>query len=122
MKLLRRIDLLRRQHGTRAASGETSFRLRVEIMPNFGVPHREASREQDQRSPLNWRRGLFRIWLLLSAGWILGWVIYFAIQGMQEGLSTSGEWISVLITLLAPPIAMAIFGAAMIWALRGFVE
>jgi len=91
-------------------------------MPNFGVPHRETSKEDRERLSLNWRRGLFRVWLLLSAGWILGWVIYFAIEGMQGGLNSSGEWISVPIVLFAPPIALAIFGAAMIWALRGFVE
>jgi|SRR5580700_60949 hypothetical protein len=25
---------------------------------------------------INWRRGLFRIWLLASAGWVMGWTIY----------------------------------------------
>jgi hypothetical protein len=52
----------------------------------------------------------------------LGWAIYFAIEGTQGALSSSGEWISVPIILLAPRIALAIFGAAMIWALRGFVN
>jgi hypothetical protein len=88
-------------------------------MPNFGIPNRGTSQE---RHALNWRRGLFRVWLLMSGGWILGWAIYFAIEGTQGALSSSGEWISVPIILLAPPIALAIFGAAMIWALRGFVN
>jgi hypothetical protein len=90
-------------------------------MPNFGVPNRKEV-SKGQRVAFNWKRGLFRVWLLLSVGWILGWAIYFSLEGLQGGLSTSSEGISMLVVLIAPPIALAIFGAAMIWALRGFVE
>ncbi len=30
--------------------------------------------------PINWRRGMYRLWLLASAAWIMGWVIYFVIE------------------------------------------
>ena len=45
------------------------------VMPNFGIPHRASGNEQPVRAALNWRRGHFRVWLLLSAGWIMGWTI-----------------------------------------------
>jgi hypothetical protein len=91
-------------------------------MPNFGIPRRANDNEKQERAALNWRRGLFRVWLLLSAGWIMGWAIYLLLEGMQGGLSTAADWINVPILLIAPPIALGIFGAAMIWALRGFLE
>ena len=91
-------------------------------MPNFGIPRRANDNEKRERAALNWRRGLFRLWLLLSAGWIMGWAIYLVMEGMQGGLSTTGDWTTVPIVLFAPPIALGIFGAAMIWALRGFLE
>ncbi len=52
----------------------------------------------------------------------MGWAIYLILDGMQGRLSTPGEWMTVPILLFAPPVALAIFGVAMIWALRGFSE
>ena len=62
------------------------------------------------------------MWLLLSAGWIMGWTIYSIMDGMQGGLATRGDWIAVLVVLFAPPVALGVFGAATVWALRGFTE
>ena len=87
-------------------------------MPNFGIPRR-ISGEQRVR-PLNLRRGLFRVWLLVSAGWIVGWTIYLIMDGIQGGLSTNGDLIVVPILLFAPPIALWLFGLAVGWALHGF--
>ena len=91
-------------------------------MRNFGVPHQASADEQREPVTLHQRRGLFRVWLLLSIGWILGWAIYLVMDGMQGGFTTRGEWAAIPITLFAPPLALWIFGAAAIWALRGFVE
>jgi hypothetical protein len=91
-------------------------------MPNFGIPRRTNDNEKQDRATLNWRRGLLRVWLLLSGGWIMGWAIYLVLEGTQGRLSTPGDWINVPILLIAPPIALGVFGAAMIWALRGFLE
>jgi hypothetical protein len=91
-------------------------------MPNFGIPRNTSKPHNIEAGPLNWRRGLFRVWLLLSSGWIMGWAIYLVLDGMQGGLSTPGEWMTVPILLFAPPVALGLFGAAMIWALRGFAE
>jgi hypothetical protein len=91
-------------------------------MPNFEIPHRASANEKREPAALNWRRGLLRVWLLLSVGWIMGWTIYLIMDGMQGGLSTRGDWIAVPIMLFAPPIALWIFGSAAIWALRGFID
>ena len=66
--------------------------------------------------------GLFRVGLLLSAGWIMGWTIYSIMVGMQGGLTTRGDRIAVPVVLFAPPVALGMFGAATVWALRGFTE
>ena len=89
-------------------------------MPNFGIPHRASANDRREPPALNWRRGLFRVWLLLSVGWIMGWTIYLMMDGIQGGFNTRGDWISVPIVLFAPPVALWIFGSAAAWALRGF--
>jgi hypothetical protein len=43
-------------------------------------------------------------------------------DGMQGGLTTRGDWIAVPVVLFAPPVALGMFGAATVWALRGFTE
>jgi hypothetical protein len=91
-------------------------------MPNFGIPPRASASERREQAPLNSRRGLFRVWLLLSVGWVMGWTIYLMIEGIQGGFSTRGDWITVPIVLFAPPVALWIFGSAAAWALRGFTD
>ena len=91
--------------------------LKEPAMPNFGIRSRGPRSEREDVAPLNWRRGLFRVWLLVSVGWIMGWTIFLileGVQGRQAGL------IEVAILLFAPPIALSIFGWATAWALRGF--
>jgi hypothetical protein len=69
---------------------------------------------------MNWKRGLFRIWILISAGWIMGWTIYLLLEGVQGSLSSKGDFVEVPILLFAPPIALWLFGLAAAWAIRGF--
>ena len=38
---------------------------------------------------INWRRGLFCVWLLVSAGWVMGWTIYLIMYGLQDTAATS---------------------------------
>ena len=89
-------------------------------MPNFGIPRRTAADFRAESGTLNWRRGLFRVWILLSVGWIMGWTIYLMLEGVQGSLSTRGDFIEVPILLFAPPIALWLFGFAAAWAIRGF--
>ena len=52
----------------------------------------------------------------------MGWTIYSIMDGMHGGLTTRGDWIAVPVVLFAPPVALGMFGAATVWALRGFTE
>jgi hypothetical protein len=69
---------------------------------------------------INWRRGLFRIWLLVSAGWVMGWTIYLIMYSLRGGYSGNRDFVAIPILLLAPPLAFLIFGLATGWAFRGF--
>jgi hypothetical protein len=69
---------------------------------------------------VNWRRGLLRIWVLISAGWIMGWAIYLIIYSLQGGYSGNRDFVAIPILLLAPPLALFIFALATAWAFRGF--
>jgi hypothetical protein len=69
---------------------------------------------------INWRRGLFRIWVLVSAGWIMGWTIYLIMYSLQGGYSGNRDFVAIPILLLAPPLALFMFGVATGWAFRGF--
>jgi hypothetical protein len=69
---------------------------------------------------VNWRRGLFRVWLVISAGWVMGWTIYLIMYSLQGGYSGNRDFVVIPILLLAPPLALLIFGVAIGWAFRGF--
>lgn len=88
-------------------------------MPNFGLSRRD-SLDVSNSGEMNWKRGLFRIWILISAGWIMGWTIYLLLEGVQGSLSSKGDFVEVPILLFAPPIALWLFGLAAAWAIRGF--
>ncbi len=88
-------------------------------MPNFGIPRRAPDNERRELTALSMRRGRFRVWLVVSVGWIMGWSIYLILEGMQGGLPYGGG-IAVPILLFTPPVALWIFGSIAFWALRGF--
>ncbi len=75
--------------------------------------------QKDKTVPINWRRGIFRLWVLASAAWIMGWVIYFAIELIRTE-STVGQLVVAPVVLLAPPVALLLFGMATRWAFQGF--
>ena len=60
-------------------------------MPRFGIPNQEFTQRAGQAARVNWRRGLFRVWLLLSASWIMGWIVYLTINGINDGLRNSTD-------------------------------
>jgi len=89
-------------------------------MPPYSIPRRFAAKQEEQM-PLNWRRGMFRMWLVLSAAWIMGWIIAFLVYGIQGGFRAWSDFLAIPILLFGPPIAALIFGIAVGWAFRGFV-
>lgn len=64
---------------------------------------------------------MFRLWALISTAWILGWVIYFAIEFIS-GETTRRDLPAVAIILLGPPAALLLIGIATRWAFLGFSE
>jgi hypothetical protein len=89
-------------------------------MANFGIPRRSLSATESEPLLLNWRRGLFRVWLLLSAAWLMGWIIYLIMYGLHGGFKTEGDFLEIPVLLIGPPIALLLFGVAAGWAFRGF--
>jgi hypothetical protein len=87
---------------------------------HFGIPRRADAARKDVASPLNWRRGLLRLWLLLSGAWIMAWTIYVVLEGIQGGFKSAGELLALPVLLFGPPIALLLFGLAAGWAFRGF--
>lgn len=86
-------------------------------MRRFGV-HREFDEKGSPAKPVNWRRGLFRVWLLLSAAWIMGWTVYIVVNGIKDG--SFGDLFAILVLLIGPPVALLLFGVVARWAFRGF--
>ncbi|MGO9983195.1 MAG: hypothetical protein ACLPIX_03165 [Rhodomicrobium sp.] len=75
--------------------------------------------ERGKSEPINWRRGMYRLWLLASAAWIMGWLINFAIEFIRDELTTH-DLLVVPVVLFGPPVALLFFGVATRWAFQGF--
>jgi hypothetical protein len=89
-------------------------------MPHYSIPRRTLSSPNEEPVAVNWRRGMFRIWILISAAWIMGWIIYLIMFGLQGGFKEQGDVLVVPVVLIGPPIALLLFGYAAGWAFRGF--
>jgi len=88
-------------------------------MPLWSIPRRPFRPEGTEPTPINWRRGMFRIWLLISAGWVMSWAIYLIIYAVRSGYTLT-DFLVLPILLFGPPVALLIFGVAAAWAFRGF--
>jgi hypothetical protein len=89
-------------------------------MPRFGIPRLESEEQASKSMQVNWRRGLMRIWLLVSAAWIMGWTVYLILYGIQGGFQRSGDLLALPVLLFGPPVALLLFGLVAGWAFRGF--
>ncbi len=83
------------------------------------MQNRPFSAQKEKPIPINWRRGIFRLWILASAAWIMGTLIYFAIE-LIGGEMAVGQLVVVPVFLFGPPVALLLFGIAARWAFRGF--
>jgi hypothetical protein len=89
-------------------------------MPHYSIPRRTLTAPNEEPIAVNWRRGMFRIWILLSVAWIMGWIIYLIMFGLQGGFKELGDYLVIPVVLIGPPIALLLFGLAAGWAFRGF--
>jgi hypothetical protein len=60
-------------------------------MPPYTIPRRPFSPQTSDAVPINWRRGLLRVWLLMSAAWVMSWIIYLIMYGLQGGFKAIGD-------------------------------
>ena len=88
-------------------------------MPAYGIPRRSFIPQTKELAPFNWRRGLFRMWLLLSAGWVMSWTIYLVMYVLQ-GRFIRSDSLAIAVILFGPPVALLLFGIVTRWAFRGF--
>jgi hypothetical protein len=82
------------------------------------MQNRRFNLEREKAPPINWRRGMIRLWILASAAWIMGWSLYFAIEFING--ETRQELLGIPVVLFGPPLALFLFGLATRWAFRGF--
>ena len=68
---------------------------------------------------INWRRGLFRVWVLASSSWVMAWAIYLIMYAIREGQRTV-DLLVIPVLLIGPPLALLVFGFGVGWAFRGF--
>jgi hypothetical protein len=83
-------------------------------------PRRAFIESRESLAPINWRRGFFRIWLLLSAAWIMGWALYLILFALQDGFAKIGDFLMIPVVFFGPPVAIFLLGIATAWAFRGF--
>lgn len=88
-------------------------------MPLYSIPRRAFVPQAKESAPVNWRRGLFRVWVLVSTAWVMSWLIYLIVDIIRSGFRAS-DMLVVPILLFGPPLALLIFGMAAGWAFRGF--
>jgi hypothetical protein len=50
----------------------------------------------------------------------MGWAIHLIMYSLQGGYSGNSDFLTIPILLLAPPLALFMFGVAAGWAFRGF--
>jgi hypothetical protein len=50
----------------------------------------------------------------------MGWTIHLIMYSLQGGYNGNRDFVAIPILLLAPPLALFIFGWATGWAFRGF--
>ena len=76
-----------------------------------------------------WERGLFRVWVVLSALWLLVipaagiWVFHLSgISGVWHWLSVETDWLKASLWMLLPPVGGLLVLETVAWILRGFYK
>lgn len=64
---------------------------------------------------MNWRRGLFRLWVVASVAWAV-----FLVGWMVVDPPTNPRWDRIAIAAVALPAAVWVLGMLIVWVGRGF--
>jgi hypothetical protein len=86
----------------------------------YGIPRRAFGVNDNEQVLINWRRGLYRVWVVMSIAWLMGWTIFLIMHGIQGNIRTTGDMLEIPVLLFGPPVALLLFGLAAGWAMRGF--
>ena len=68
---------------------------------------------------INWNRGAFRVWVLISLAWIMACALYCTISNLHDGLWKAAA-IKIPVALCGPPAALLVVGLGTKWAVKGF--
>jgi hypothetical protein len=70
---------------------------------------------------MNWKRGLFRLWLLLSVLWV-AFMVYAAYDDYTHRPEQfARNWPKTTVALIVgPPFALFLLGYGLLWIGRGF--
>jgi hypothetical protein len=91
----------------------------------------------ERLSAMNWKRGLFRAWLVAAIFWIVGFGWYYhiatcfleALRGHPQcggGWGDEGQWRVVvpiweaIAMIIGPPPVVLVLGLLLLWIGRGF--
>jgi len=69
---------------------------------------------------MNWRRGLFRAWLVLSLAWIAAVLVFARFEQTTYGESVFGDPVFWLVFVFGPSLLLAVVMAAVRWVALGF--
>ena len=61
------------------------------------------------------KKGLFRLWIVVSVCWIVAWTI-----GLNSFNAFEHDLIEALSYLLLPPVLLPIFSKSIFWVVKGF--
>jgi hypothetical protein len=74
---------------------------------------------EERNQLIRWRRGFFRVWVVLSVLWI-GFVIVLTLQTFLPEPTPPAKGDSAVQRAITPPLALGAIGFAFTWIIRGF--
>jgi uncharacterized membrane protein (DUF485 family) len=69
---------------------------------------------------MNWRRGLFRLWLVLSLAWVVFVLVFARYEQTTYGAEIFGEPVFWAVFVAGPSLGLAFVLAAIRWVVAGF--
>jgi hypothetical protein len=66
---------------------------------------------------MDWRRGLFRLWVMASVIWVVAVIALFLPAALGEDLH---GWFGLAAFVVLPPVLLLMLGRTLGWVLSGF--
>lgn len=65
---------------------------------------------------MRWKRGLFRLWMVVSALWVIPLTLLIASEAPLDVYAFR----FLIFVVFLPPVLVLAIGMALVWAIRGF--